>query len=541
MERNRRNTEPELDALNPKGFMPDVHLLPLSERPCDLNDKTVYIINSWPAGSGSQMDEILTEIGRYLGRRFPKARIVAQAKPSAYQMDDGEFWDDVVKKADAFVYGAAPSCATTMYAVKYTGLLEKRGVPGASIVFDNLIEDAKNTCDEIGMRVRWVPVPYPPEEVSDKKLAEIMEKIAASLTSPRTREEAETGTYAPPKPPTIIFKGTYDEVNRYFCEGGFTDGLPIVPPTRERVAGMLGGTSHSADEIVTKTMWPAQWTVTVERVATIGVMAGCRPEYMPVLLAATEAFSHCGSPVRSTNSFSFMRAINGPIRKEIGMNAGTYALGPGNHANATIGRFLSLAITNLGGGKLGVNLMGTQGNVSSYSFCFPENEEESPWESFAVENGYKGDESTLTMFATGWSHCGNYLGGTVDDLCRAMAQFTYPSGMAVLVSPARAKEWARNGFSKKDFQDYIWSHTTLPIKIFRQDSYYKKFIEPDLKGKLFEGYHWPRYYLWLPDDAVIPVYPRESIQVIVVGADQNPMMQGWKTGRPTLVSIDAWR
>jgi hypothetical protein len=93
------------------------------------------------------------------------------------------------------------------------------------------------------------------------------------------------------------------------------------------------------------------------------------------------------------------------------MNTRTYALGPGNHASATIGRFLSLAITNLGGGQIGVNLMGTQGNVSSYTFCFPENEEDTPRESFAVEKGYKVNKSTLSMFATGCSHCGNFLGG----------------------------------------------------------------------------------------------------------------------------------
>jgi hypothetical protein len=270
-------------------------------------------------------------------------------------------------------------------------------------------------------------------------------------------------------------------------------------------------------------------------------MAGCRPEHMPVLLATIEAFAECGFAIRSTNSFSYMRVINGPIRKEIGMNAGTYALGPGNPANATLGRFLSLAVTNLGGGQIGVNLMGTQGNVSSYAFCFPENEEESPWESLAVENGHKADESTLTMLTTGWSHCGNYLGGTEDDLARAMAQFTYPSGMAILVAPARAKQWADKGYGKEDFKEYVWSRAALPMKTFRQDSYYKKFIEPVLRGKPFGKHHWPRHYLWLADDVVAPVYPREAVQVIVVGADQNPMMQGWKTDYPTTVSIDKWR
>jgi hypothetical protein len=223
------------------------------------------------------------------------------------------------------------------------------------------------------------------------------------------------------------------------------------------------------------------------------------------------------------------------------MNAGTYALGPGNQANATIGRFLSLAVISLGGGRLGVNLMGTQGNVSGYAFCFPENEEESPWESFALEKGYRADESTLSMFATGWSHCGNYLGGSVESLARAMAQFTFPSGMVVLVAPARARQWSDRGQGKEDLKEYIWSHATLPMELFRQDSYYKKFIEPVLRGKPYEDYTWPKEYLEMPDDAVVPVYPREGVQVVVVGANQNPMMQGWKTSYPTIVSIDTWR
>jgi hypothetical protein len=529
------------EALSPLGFMPDVHFIPLAPRLNDLNGKVICIINSWPAGSGSQLDDLLVKIGNFLTEQFPKLKIIAKAKPSPYGTDDTEFWDEIVKESDAFVYGTAPSCATTTFAIKYTGGLEKRGRPGVPIIFDNLMEDAKITCDEIGMRIRWVAVAYPPEEISEMQMPKIVSQIVESLTLPLSDEETKTGIYRPPEPAKIVCKGNFDEINKYFCDKGLTDGLPIIPPTKEKVAQMLNGTSHPPDEVVTTEMWPAQWKVTVEKVAIVGVMAGCKPTYMPVLLALIGAFSKCGSAVRSTNSFSYMQVVNGPIRQEIGMNAGTYALGPGNCANATIGRFLSLAVTNLGGGKIGVNLMGTQGNVSSYSFCFPENEEDSPWESFAVENGYEVNESTLSMFATGWSHCGNYLGGSVDDLARAMAQFTFPSGMVVLVAPPRAKEWAKKGYSKKDFKDYIWSRATLPMKIFRQDSYYKKFIEPTLKGKAFEGYHWPENYLGMSDDEIIPVYPREGVQVVVVGADQNPMMQGWKTSPPTIASIDPWR
>ena len=392
--------------------MPEVTLAPLAARPSDLNGKTIYVISSWPTGSGSQLDDILRRIGEFLEERFPGARVIPVTKPSAYQTDDLEFWDELSAKADAIVYGAAPSCATTTYAIKYTGVLEKRGLPGVAVIFDNLIEDAKNTCHEIGMHVRWAAVPYPPERIAHARISGIMDDVVISLTSPLTAKERESGVYKPPRPARVACTGTFDEINRYFSDRGLSDGLPIIPPTKARVAAMLEGTSHEPDEQVTATMWPAAWLVTVEKAAVVAVMAGCRPEQMPVVLAMIEAFAECGSAIRSTNSFSYMRVINGPIRREIGMNAGTYALGPGNPTNATLGRFLSLAVTNLGGGQTGVNLMGTQGNVSGYAFCFPENEEESPWESFAVEKGYKAGESTLTMFATGWSHCGNYLWGS---------------------------------------------------------------------------------------------------------------------------------
>src|SRR5262249_54687108 len=156
-------------------------------------------------------------------------------------------------------------------------------------------------------------------------------------------------------------QGTLAEVQTYFDEHHWTDGLPIVPPTEDAVAAMLKGTHHGKDEIVTRAMVPEGWPVTVEKVAINGVMAGAPPSAMPVLLAAVEAFGsgHFASSVRSTNSFSFMQIVNGPIAREIGMNAGTYALGPGNRANASIGRALRLFIYNLGGGENGVNLMGT--------------------------------------------------------------------------------------------------------------------------------------------------------------------------------------
>ena len=383
--------------------------------------------------------------------------------------------------------------------------------------------------------------PYPPVKITGARMAAIMEDVKAALTAPLRQEERQTGTRTPSPPKRRACLGTFDEINAYFCDRGLTDGFPIVPPSEERVAAMLRGTKHEPEEVVTTTMWPAQWNVTVEKVAIVGVMAGCKPHYMPVLLATVEAFSKCGSAVRSTELLLLHAGdqrthAQGDGHEQRNIRPGSGKPCERNHrALPQPGRYQS------GGWSDRSQPHGHSGERESYAFCFPENEEESPWESFASEKGYGPHASTLTMFATGWSHCGNYLGGSLDDFARAMAQFTYPSGMAILVSPARAREWARSGQSKDEFKEYVWSHATLPMKTFRQDSYYKKFIEPELRGKAAQESRWPRRYLGLSDDAIVPVYPREGIQVVVVGADQNPMIQGWKSDYPTTVSIDKWR
>jgi hypothetical protein len=317
--------------------------------------------------------------------------------------------------------------------------------------------------------------------------------------------------------------------------------MPIIPPTEENVREMLKGTSHPANEIVTTAMVPEGLVVTVEQVAINGLMSGCKPEYMPVLLALVEASvsANIGGPMRSINSFSFMQVVNGPIRMELNMNSGTYALGPGNRANATIGRALRLFVLNLGGGRVGTNIMGTQGNVSAYTFCIAENEEKNPWESLSVEKGFNSDESTLTIFSGGWSHLGNFSGSSADlvDVAKSIALLDYPNGIVILISPQKATILKEKGMNKEDVKEKIWKNATLTMKEFRDGHAFDGLIKSSIK----RGHLWPKEYLDLPDDAVVPVYPRENIHVIVVGGDMAPVMQAWKMANPTTVSIDKWR
>jgi hypothetical protein len=204
---------------------------------------------------------------------------------------------------------------------------------------------------------------------------------------------------------------------------------------------------------------------------------------------------------------------------------------------------LRLFVINLGGGQVGINILGTQGNPSAYTFCFAENEEASPWSPFSVDQGFKKGESTVTIFSGGWCHAGNYLAGDIQRMAYAMRGFEFPNGIVALLSPQAAKLQAKAGKSKKDVEDFIWKNATLPLREFRKDTYYSWFIEPILKGKEMYGqkYVWPKEYLTLPEETEVPVYPRIYVNVVVVGGETNPMMQGWKMAYPSTVSVDKWR
>lgn len=192
-----------------------------------------------------------------------------------------------------------------------------------------------------------------------------------------------------------------DEVEALF-DRGWTDGLPVVPPTEERVRRMLGGTTRDPSEVVA-VVPPDLVECTVEKVAVNAVLAGCLPEHLPVVLAAVEAacaqeFALHG--LLATTYFSGpVVVVNGPVAQAVGMNGGVNALGQGNRANATIGRALQLVVRNVGGGRPGEVDQATLGNPGKYTFCFAEREEGSPFAPLAQERGVPAGRSAVTVFA----------------------------------------------------------------------------------------------------------------------------------------------
>ena len=210
--------------------------------------------------------------------------------------------------------------------------------------------------------------------------------------------------------------GESDDAFEFLFDQGLTDGLPVIPPTPERVLRMLSGTKRGAQEVVAivpTNLAPA----TVEKVAINAVMAGCKPEYLPVVLAAVEAAlidEFCMHGLLCTTMFgSPLVIVNGPIAKAIGMNSGVNALGQGNRANASIGRALQLVIRNVGGGRPGGIDRSTLGNPGKYTYCFAEDESDELWESLAVERGFAHGSSTVTLFP------GEGVQGIVDQKSRS--------------------------------------------------------------------------------------------------------------------------
>jgi hypothetical protein len=536
----RAAPESKFTTLNPVANMPEIDQIPLAPRVSDLNGKTVYIVSSMPHG-GSGFDAFLEKVGKELKNKFPTINVVHMNRGDSYMSaDDPKQRSEIESKAASYIYGGNPTGSITQTAFTFTTKLEKAGKPGTVVIYDNLKKVADKTRLVSGCPVRYSMVPNPPEKMTEKEFDAALDNIIKALTTPLTADEKKTGKYQPPKPPNIALTGTLAEIQDYFYKEGWTDGLPIIPPTKERVAQMLKGTKHSPDEVVASAMDPEKLVVTVEKVAINGVMAGAKPEYMPALLALTEVCfkAKVGDFVRSTNSFAFMQVVNGPIRKELKMNTEMAAMSPGNQANSVLSRAFTLFLKNLGGTEVGINMMAVQGNPS-YSIVAPENEEKSPWLPLSVEKGMKPGESAISIFIGGWAHAGNYFypGDGLEVLAKGISAFELPSYAVALISPARAAMLKEKKMSKEDVKDTIFKNATQTLKVFRESQYFPTLITAGIKR---DGLY-PTEYLTGPDDKVVPVYPRNKLEVVVVGGDGPPMMQGWKMGYGATVSIDKWR
>ncbi len=273
-----------------------------------------------------------------------------------------------------------------------------------------------------------------------------------------------------------------DEFEIWF-DKGVTDGLPVVPPTRERVEHMLAGTGRARDELLGK-MPPNYGRLTVEKAAINAVLAGCRPDYLPVVIAAAEcacdpAFNLHGVAT-STHFAAPLIVVNGPIRTRIGLNSAFGVFGPGYRANATIGRALRLLMINVGGARPGEISMSTLGHPGRYTYCIAENEDASPWPPYHAGRGFPVVASTVTLFAGEAPHgisdhssrtaraLGGSLGWSMAGLWNSK-HFPLYSHTMLVVGPEHARTFADDGWSKEDLKRHLFETVRRPYRSLLPD------------------------------------------------------------------------
>lgn len=354
------------------------------------------------------------------------------------------------------------------------------------------------------------------------------------LIADRLRAEAENSPLRARK----IEIAPADDEFEFMFDQGFSDGLPLVPPTPERVMRMLSGTRRDPQEVL-GVMPPNMGDVTVEKAAINAVMAGCRPEYLPVILTALEAVLteeyNIHGVMATTMGASPVMVINGPIRERIGMNMKLGALGQGNRANATIGRAVRLAVRNIGGAKPGGTERSTLGNPMKFTMCFAEHEERSPWEPLHVERGFQPDDSVVTVFTM---TSGPTL--IVDQDSRKASQLAGSFGLSLeaafhpkahfatdallVVCPEHVDTLIRDGYSKADIRARIQEVTARPLAELVEN----EVSAVGFKKAAFEA---------MDEEARKRLLPKfktpEDIHLVVAGSDAGKFsgaFHGWATG-----------
>ncbi|MFC1900061.1 hypothetical protein ACFLYN_00550 [Chloroflexota bacterium] len=475
----------------------------------------------------------------------------------------------------------------------YLAKLEKAGIP--TVLID--LEDQHNMVEEESLvngvpKIRYFPASRTlpgPEDVDSW-----IDKMFEELVRPLTAEEKEEGTYSPPQQ-RILFEGTLDEAQDFYQQTKYiplpteapiaiyTDGFPIIVPTEEKVADMLTGTSHRPDEIITLQQdiqramdvaskkgdvvrfQPLKKTATVEKIATIAVMCGCKPEHLPVVLAIAQS----GCPISTTNFPSEAVCLSGPIVKELQLNTGCGHLGPGSTVNGPIGRAYQMMAINLGGAYPGINRMGCQGSpLNNGGVCYGENADGLPegWKGLNEEYGFKKNESVvMVQMVTGGILGSQFSPGGYRALQKSghggiarrfnvkgipgphnWLDYIVPGlfvgregAWTVLMVPEMAQHLKDLGFNSKDeVYEYLWKKSFEPYKDYRVRSW------PDFHRNGWMGLEPLSGKPWkeLPDDYMLPAAgdnPKDFCAIIAGGQEEASVQ--FAGGRGSAFSIDIWR
>lgn len=544
-------TSEKVTVLNPVGYPPQVTAKQLAPRLDSLDGKTVYLIDS----RFDDSIELLKQIVVWFAEKMPGVTTKLVSLAGYYGRDDPELWAEIKANGHAAILGVG-HCSTCAPAVStHAVTLEtKYGIPTVAVHTSKFDKVVRSVTRMAGLPA--APQVFVPQPVMGKSAAELRAYVGGDdpISGLPVMREILDGLTKMPAPveaaflrttPRLVEPDSEEALHELFQRNRWTDMLPIILPTEARVAAMLAGTSRRPDEVVGR-MQPTPnrglWEYTVEKVAVNAVMAGARPEYFPVILAlAASGVSARGS---TSSSGAAMVVVNGPVRGEIGMNSGIGAMGPFNHANATIGRAYGLLSQNVQGGSVpGETFMGSLGNSYSYnSVTFAENEERSPWEPLHVQKGFAKEDSVVSIFfgcrsttfslglrETFWrEHVRDMLLGT-----DSVGPPTF------LLDPITARQFIdRGGFDTKEkLIDFAHDTAQMPAARYWDMQLVQNYIYPNATL----GVEPLATNLKAAPDALIPMFRKGDINVVVVGGETNGYWQIMGAGLRTSVRIDDWR
>lgn len=443
--------------------------------------------------------------------------------------------------------------------------LEEAGVPTIPVSTHAFARLAKATAKAGGMptlRNCFVPQPVVGRTASELRgyiegtdpieKRPFMQGVIEGLTAPLTDEDLKGATFER-ETPRFLEPDTEDNLHRLFLENNWTDQLPVYLPTEARVEAMLKGTSQARDKLVghmRPTNFREAWAFDVEKVAINAVMAGARPEYLPVILALSA--SGVSARSSSTTSWATISLINGPIREEIGMNSGIGTMGPYNHANATIGRAYCLTSQNVQGGSVpGDTYMGSLGSNWNYTACFPEAEERSPWTPFHVDQGFKPTDSTASVFFGGWYTQSGFGPRETwqEKFIRCLTATDHYSPPVIVLDPLTARAFQDLGFSKQALIEWCAENARMPARNYWDDQWVTTLIKPHAVA----GVEPFASRLKAAPDEMVNLFRPEDINIVVFGGETQgafkmisgrfrSMTPGAAAKKPApIVSVDVWR
>lgn len=341
-------------------------------------------------------------------------------------------------------------------------------------------------------------------------------------------------------PELLTIEGELSDVIGYYEDQGWTDGLPIVPPTEEAVAATLEYTDLAPEDTVGN-IPPNRVEATVHNVAVNAVMAGCKPEYLPVVLAAVKGlafpdFNTYGIQA-TTNPVAVLVVINGPIARELGFNSRGNCLGQGFRANATVGRAVRLCMMNIGGGQPQTMDKATQGQPGKFGMCIAENEEASPWEPLHVERGYDRETSAVSVISvTGTQNVLDLASKNATGILRTFASacatvghqnVQLGGGPLIIFCPEHAQILAEGGFTKNDVREFLYETSRVRVVDFPPET---------IRGMV--RHRRPRRYASEHPDAGIPLADSPGeIQILVAGGAGPHSVVAPSFGEATMVPI----